>query len=77
MIKVYYDNFKNMANIQEVEIRPCAKASKKEKAYRLMLASLYDNNFVYHVSVHETFEEAYDKMMRMSCGTWTEKKGDM
>lgn len=72
MIKVYYDKFENMANIQEVETRPYAKAPKKEKAYRLMLASLYDNNFVYHVSVHESFEQAYDEMMKMSYGTWEE-----
>lgn len=72
MTKVYYDNFENMAHIGEVEIYPYAKAPKKEKAYRLMLVSLYDNNFVYHVSIHESFEEAHEKMMKMSCGTWKE-----
>lgn len=74
MKKVYYDDFENKAVIDEVKVYPYAKAAEKEKCYRLTLLSLYDDEFVYHVSIHESFENAYKDMMKISWGTWKEEK---
>lgn len=74
MKKVYYDDFENKAIIDEVKIYPYAKATEKKKGYRLTLLSLYDNEFIYHVSIHETFEEAHKNMMKTSCATWKQDK---
>lgn len=73
MTKLYKDGFGNMATIEKVRILPYQGARERQEAYRLSLQSMYDCAFEYHVSVHETFEEAKAKMFSFSCGTWTEK----
>lgn len=74
--KVYYDDFGNKAIIDECMIFAYRGATQKEKAYRLTLLSTDDNNFVYHVSVYESFHQAYQRMMEASCGTWKEQKSN-
>lgn len=72
--KVYYDDFGNKAIIDECMIFAYQKATQKEKAYRLTLLSTYDNDFIYHISIHKSFDQAYQKMMKISCGTWKGQK---
>lgn len=67
---MYKDDFKNTAFITEEEIYPYYGASKRVKAYKLELSSDYDDDFTYHVSVHETLAEAEKKLSKMSCGTF-------
>ena len=74
MKRVYYNDFGNKAIIDEVEIYPYAKAPKKEISYRLTLSSPDEDDFVYYVSIYETFEDAYKSMMEKNCGTWKEYK---
>lgn len=50
-------------------ISPYKGARKKENGFRLSIKSDYDNNFLYHVSVHETEKEAELKMREFSCNT--------
>lgn len=72
MNKIYKDNFGNTATIEGVMIFPYKGARKKENGFRLSIKSDYDNNFLYHVSVHETEKEAELKMREFSCNTWKE-----
>lgn len=60
MEKLIYknDDCGNIGIIEEVYILPYKGAKKKQKGYRALAIAEYDNNFIYHVSVFETLEEA-------------------
>lgn len=71
-MKIYMakDRFGNVATIEHCRIFPYNGAKEKEEAYRLSVCAGYDDNFLYHVSVHETKRAAkkkneYDVMWRM------------
>ena len=70
MKKILHDNFGNTATIEEVSIFAYNGAKRKEKAYRLSLTADYDNNFLYHVSVHENMQQVEFKLKGLSCNTW-------
>ena len=65
----YADKFGNIAVVEKLQFLPYQGAQKREDGYRLSLTATYDN-MLYHVSVHETKQEAINKMMEFSCGTW-------
>ena len=69
-MKIYKDKFHNTAIIEKVSILPYYGAERKQNGFRLVLKSDYDNEFIYHVSVHETFADAYKQMNCFSCGEW-------
>lgn len=58
--KLYFQDQEhgNGAIIEEVSILPYKGAAKREKGFRVTAFALYDNNFIYHVSVFETLEKA-------------------
>lgn len=61
----------NTARIERVTHKPYKDAPAPVTGYRLCISADYNHGFVYHVSVHETMEEATAKMER--CGTgWAE-----
>lgn len=70
MKKILHDNFGNTATIEEVFIFPYNGAKEKEKGYRLVLTSDYNNNFLYHVSVHESMQDVENELKKLSCNTW-------
>ena len=70
MKKILHDNFGNTATIEEVFIFAYNGAKEKEKAYRLLLTSDYDNDFLYHVSVHESMQDVKNKLKKLSCNNW-------
>lgn len=49
------------AAIELVRIRPY-KGAKKQDSYRLMVIDPNDDNFLFHVSVYETFGEAKNEL---------------
>lgn len=71
-MKIYKDNFGNTAKIEYVEILPYNGAPDKETGYRLWVTSDYENNFVYFVSVCETFTSAKIALNKLSAGTFKE-----
>ena len=71
-MKIYYDDFGNKATIDLVKILPYKGASRKTNGYRLTLSAMYDNDFVYHVSIYESLRDAENKMRTFSCGEWEE-----
>lgn len=73
-MRTYKDSFGNTATIEEVEIYPHKGASQKETAYKLTCQAEYNNGFVYHVSVYETFKKAYFNLTGLSAATFTEVK---
>ena len=54
----------NTGIIEEVNTYPYTGASKRQKGYRVMIKADYDNDFIYHVSVFETLEEAKNDLRR-------------
>ena len=48
----------NTGIIEEVNTYPYKGASKRQKSYRVIVKADYDNDFIYHISVFETLEEA-------------------
>lgn len=72
IVKRFRDDFGNAALIEKVNTFAYNEAPRKTEAYRLMLIAEYDDNFVYHVSVHEILGEAENKLKCFSCNTWKE-----
>lgn len=54
----------NISIIEEVYILPYQGAKEKQKGFRTIAASIYENNFVYHVSVFETITEAKNDLRK-------------
>lgn len=71
--RVFFDDYGNCAVIEKVNILAYRTATKKEVAYRLKCFSLYNNNFVYLVSVYETENKAMGMLKTLSCDTWKEE----
>ena len=67
---IYKDDFGNTAKIEKSLIYPYNGATKKKEGFRLWITADYDNNFLYHVSVHETGKDALKKLESFSCGTF-------
>ena len=65
------EKFGNSAEIEALAMRPY-KGAKKSQGYRLCCYSEYDDGLLYHCSCYETYEEAYNHMMKISCGDWKE-----
>lgn len=66
----FNDAFGNTATIVKETIIPYKGATKAVDAYKLPLTADYDSDYLYHVSVHETFDDAIKKMNEYSAGTW-------
>jgi len=64
----YFDGMGNFATIEEHNILPYKDAPKRQKGYILTLTAMYDNDFIYHVSVHETKIDAEKKLAMFSAG---------
>lgn len=69
-MKKFRDEYGNTATIKERMIIPFRGSHAIEKAFVLSLSADYDHDFIYHVSVHETEENAMVKLKTMSCDTW-------
>lgn len=67
---IRHDAFGNTATICPKSILPSREAKQYKTAYVLTLSADYDNNFVYHVSVHESEDVAIERMQEFSCGLW-------
>lgn len=67
---IFYDDFGNVARIEELQIFPYHGAEKRERAYRLTLADTDNGYFIYHVSVHETLRKAEETLHGFSAGTF-------
>lgn len=65
--------FGNSATIEAMMMRPY-KGAEKEQGYRLCCYAEHDDGRLYHCSCYETYDEAYNKMMSISCGEWKEVK---
>lgn len=63
--------FGNSAKIERGEGR-AYKGAPLTTEYSLACYADYDRGKLYHFSVYETFEEAYNKLMTLSCGDWKE-----
>ena len=55
------DTFGNVAIIEEVMVYPYKDARRRQKSYRVVAIAAYDN-FVYHISLFETLQEAKDDL---------------
>lgn len=72
VIKTYKsEQFGNTATIEEGWTRPY-KGAKKMLGYRLCCYADYDDGELYYCSCHESFGEAYNRMMQISGGEWKE-----
>lgn len=72
IVKRFRDDFGNLALIEKVNTFAYNGAPRKTEAYRLMLFAEYDDNFMYHVSCHETLGDAKYNLRCLSCDTWKE-----
>jgi hypothetical protein len=70
MNNIYYDDFENMAVIRKRKILPDSTAHIKYTAYTLSLYAMYGSNMLYHLSTHETIEDAENKLKTFSLGTF-------
>lgn len=68
----YKNNQGKIAIIEFFRIYPYNKAAKKQNGFRISIYSEYNNNFLCHVSVHETEAEAKRKLETLSCTNWEE-----
>lgn len=65
----FNDDFGNTALIEKVFTSPY-KGARRQDAYRLALTADYEDDFLYHVSVHATLDDAVNELHKMSCGTF-------
>ena len=68
--KYWYDDFGNMATITTKMVLPYNGSKQKEKAYILSLYAMYDDNMMYHLSMHESYNDVVKELERFSCGTF-------
>lgn len=69
-IKRYFDNFGNMATIEQTQILPYKESPTKQQAHILKIYATYDHNKLYYCSIYETEQEATNKLNTFSCGTF-------
>lgn len=74
MEKTFCDDFGNTARINEIVTLPYKGAKRKQKCYKLSITADYNDDFLYHVSVYETEEDAKNALKAFSCNTWKEVK---
>ena len=70
LVGKFNDAFGNTATIVKETIIPYKGATKAADAYKLSLTADYDSDYLYHVSVHETLDDAIKEMNKCSAGTW-------
>lgn len=70
IVAVYKDHDGNTARIEKNYIMPYRGANSHVVAYRLIITSDYDGDYCYHVSVHESLNDAQDQLRKFSCGNW-------
>lgn len=70
IILKYEDDCHNMATIEEIECLAYYGAKYKQKAFVLKLYATYDDNMLYHLTMHETLNDATDKLKTFSLGTF-------
>ena len=63
--------FGNSAKIERGEGR-AYKGAPLAPEYSLACYADYDRGKLYYFAVFDTFEEAHNKMMTLSCGDWKE-----
>ncbi len=72
VIKKYKsETFGNTATIERGRMKPY-KEAEESISYRLCCYADYNNSMLYYCSCFETFDEAYNKLMSLSCGEWKE-----
>lgn len=72
IIKAYYSElFGTIATIEERRMRSY-KGAEESIGYRLCCYATYDYNELYYCVCFSSFEEAYNEMMKLSCGEWKE-----
>ena len=64
--------FENSATIEAFSA-PSHKGGKKRQHYRLCCYADYNNGLLYYCKMFETYTEAYNDMMGISCGIWEEE----
>lgn len=69
-IKKYFDDFGNMATIEQTKILPYKGSPIKEQAHILKCYATYDHNKLYFCSVFENEQKALEKLKSFSCGTF-------
>ena len=69
IISKYSDDFGNIAEIDK-GTGPAYKGGPKTTFYRVMAYASYDNDFLFHVSVYETMEEAEEALKTKLSGTY-------
>lgn len=69
-IKKYFDNFGNMATIEQKQIIPYKGSTRKEQAHILKCYATYDHNQLYFCSIYETKQKAQKQLQKFSCGTF-------
>lgn len=63
MNKIFHDEeHGHTGYIDEVYIYPYKGAACKKKSYRVTIEADFDDSFIYHVSVFETFEAAVNDL---------------
>lgn len=72
-MKIYKDKFGNTAKIEKIKISPYKGATRKN-SFRLWISADYENNLIYHVSIHETEKDVLNKLQGFSCGTFQKVK---
>ena len=73
MMKMYKDDFGNMAKIEQRELLPYMGATKKETGYKLTCFSRYsidEFDEVYYVSIYPTLGDAERKLKEFSSSTF-------
>ena len=70
-MKIYRDKFGNRAEI-DMSIRPAYICGAPEEMWRLSCYAEYNDDYLYHVSVHESQQQALKQMNEFSCGSWEE-----
>lgn len=69
-IKKYFDNFGNMATIEQTKILPYKGSIRKEQAHILKCYATYDHSQLYFCSIYETEQKAQEQLQKFSCGTF-------
>ena len=59
------EEYGNIGTIEEVMTYPYKGAPKRQQGFRVTAMAAYEHNFVYHISVFETLQEAKDDLVRL------------
>ena len=67
---MFNDDYGHCAVVREVKILAHREAKKRTSSWEFTLYSTFDNNRVYHLSMHESLEDALKNLELFSCGTF-------